>query len=558
MKAMQILSAAEMQTCDRATSERFGVPSLALMRAAANAVAAFARAEFPGARRVTVLCGRGNNGGDGMMAARLLSGAGLDVAAILLGAPEALTGDAAVAWKELAENPIRMRVDVAQTAVELERCSGALGADLIIDAILGTGFKPPMKGMALDALAWLGSSRTPVLAVDLPSGWPADATGATVDGPVFPADAVITFTAPKPAHVFGQLTRGWRDPVVVAPIGSPDAAIVSTLELEWTGSSLPLVQTGRAAAANKGSFGHVLVVGGSFGAAGGKAGAPAMAALAALRAGAGLVTAAVPEPALTAVSSVAPELMTWPLKANCEGCITAEDLTRDSLEALTAGKTVLAIGPGMGEAPETAEFLKILIETTTMPLVMDADALNLLAVHRELLARVSEMAKAGRTVVLTPHPGEMARLAGVSIAEVQADRLETARSFAAQTGVTLVLKGARTLVAHAGGRVAVNTTGNPAMAKGGSGDTLTGLIAGLIAQYPADAGRAVEAAVYLHGLAGDMAVRASDEHTLLATDCFRWLPRAFRFRPYRGTGYFWIKGLPAKGPRPESLREGRR
>ena len=425
MKAMQILSAAEMQACDRATSERFGVPSLSLMREAASAVAAFARAQFPDARRVTVLCGRGNNGGDGMMAARLLAGAGLDVSVILLGAPEALTGDASVAWKELAD-AVRVRVHVAQSAAELERLRGALGADLIIDAFLGTGFKPPMKGMALDALAWLGSSRAPVLAVDLPSGWPADATGATIDGPVFPADAVITFTAPKPAHVFGELTRGWRDPVAVAPIGSPDAAIVSSLGLEWAGSSLPLVESPRAAAANKGDFGHVLVVGGSFGAAGGKAGAPAMTGLAALRAGAGLVTAAVPEPALTAVSSVAPELMTWPLKANCDGCITAKNLTRETLEALTAGKSVLAIGPGMGQAPETAAFLKALLENTTMPLVMDADALNLLAADREMMARVGEMAKAGRTVVLTPHPGEMARLAGVSTAEVQANRLEVA------------------------------------------------------------------------------------------------------------------------------------
>jgi len=563
MNSMQILSAVEMQTCDRATSERSGVPSLVLMRAAASAVAAFARAEFPSARRVTVLCGRGNNGGDGMMAARLLSLAGLEVSVILLGAPEALAGDAAVAWKELVESAVRVQVHEAESGAELERYRGALGADLIIDAILGTGFKPPMKGIALDALAWLeqsqrGSSQVPVLAIDLPSGWPADATGATADGPVFPADAVITFTAPKPAHVFGQLTRGWRDPVVVAPIGSPDALIVSTLGVEWTGSSLPLVQGPRAEAAQKGGFGHVLVAGGSFGAAGGKAGAPAMTALAALRAGAGLVTAAVPEPALTAVSSVAPELMTWPLKANSAGCITAENLTRGSLEALTTGKTVLAIGPGMGQAPATAEFLETLIEATKMPLVLDADALNLLAADRGMMSRVAEMAKAGRTVVLTPHPGEMARLVGISTAEVQANRLQTARYLAAQLGVTLVLKGARTLVAHPGGRVAVNTSGNPAMAKGGSGDTLTGLIAALMAQYPAEAGRAVEAAVYLHGLAADMAVRATDEHTLLATDCLRWLPRAFRFNPYRGNGYLWIKGLAVKGPRNEFRREGRK
>ena len=188
-------------------------------------------------------------------------------------------------------------------------------ADLIVDAVLGTGFKPPMKGMALVALEWLRKSQAPVLAVDLPSGWPADETGATVSGAVFPADAVITFTAPKPAHVFGQLTRRWDQPIVVAPIGSPDAAIVSRLGIDWAGSSLALAQTPRAAAANKGNFGHVLVVGGTFGSAGGKAGAPVDDCPGCIARGAGLVTAAVPEPALPVVSSFAAELMTWPLEA---------------------------------------------------------------------------------------------------------------------------------------------------------------------------------------------------------------------------------------------------
>ena len=267
MIAMHVLSAAEMQACDRATTERFGIPSIQLMRAASSAVAAFAREQFPQARRVTVLCGRGNNGGDGMMAARLLADAGLDVTTLLLGAPEQITGDAAVAWSELATpmhgSPMHGSVHVVASAQELDRHKDALGADLIVDALLGTGFKPPLKGLALAALEWLQRSHAPVLAVDLPSGWPADETGAIVSGPVFPADAVITFTAPKPAHVFGQLTRRWDQPIVVAPIGSPDAAIVSTLGIDWAGSSLDLVQAPRAAASNKGNFGHVLVVGGA-------------------------------------------------------------------------------------------------------------------------------------------------------------------------------------------------------------------------------------------------------------------------------------------------------
>jgi hydroxyethylthiazole kinase-like uncharacterized protein yjeF len=561
MKAMLVLSAAEMQACDRATMERYGIPSLQLMRAASEAVAVFAWRQFPWARRMTVLCGRGNNGGDGMMAAQLLADAGCDVTTILLGSPEGLKGDAAEAWRQLTE-PECGTICVVNSAEELSQHNDALKADLIIDAVLGTGFKPPMKGLPLDALEWVKGSAAPVLAVDLPSGWPADARSASLNEPVFPADAVVTFTAPKPAHLFGQLTRRWDQPVVVAPIGSPDGAMVSTLGVRWAGSALKMVQTPRAAAANKGNFGHVLVVGGSIG----RSGAPAMTALGALRAGAGLVTAAAPASIVPQVAGVAPELMTWLLEESLTGGIAAENAVEDKLAALTERISVLAVGPGLGQRGETTEFFAALLRETRMPLVIDADGLNLLAADRALLAEVAGMAQGGRIVVMTPHPGEMARLAGKSAAEIQADRLETAREFARRNGVTLVLKGARTLVAHADGNVAVNTTGNPGMAKGGSGDLLTGLIAGLVAQHPGDAATAVEAAVYLHGLACDMAVRKADEHTLLATDGLAYLARAFRFRGAeyyaadeecsrarknfqsdRKNGYVWLQGLPRGG-----------
>jgi NAD(P)H-hydrate epimerase len=537
MVSMHVLSAAEMQTCDRLTTERFGVPSIDLMRAASAAVAAFARRQFPLARRVTVVCGHGNNGGDGMMAARLLASAGLEVTTLLLGARDSLTGDAAVAWRELT-SPAHGLIHIIETPEDLAGHQAALEADLILDAVVGTGFKPPLKGLAAAALKWIEGSKAPILAVDLPSGWPADATTTTVAGPVWPADAVITFTAPKPVHVFGQLTRHWSQPIVVAPIGSPEEAMVSALGLHWTGSALVLTQARRTAAANKGHFGHVLVVGGSVG----KSGAPAMASLAALRAGAGLVTAAVPAPVLPLVAAIAPELMTFPLAATHSGCISAENLAPELLATLTAGRTVLAIGPGLGKDPETVKFTTGLLSATKIPAVIDADALNILAAKPVLLAKLAK----GRTLVLTPHPGEMARLAGIPTAEVQANRLEVARNFAQRTRVTLVLKGARTLVAHPDGRVAVNTTGNPGMAKGGSGDLLTGLIAGLLAQYPTDAARAVEAAVYLHGLAADLAVRASDEHTLLATDSLAQLARAFRFCANGPNGYLWLQGMPAE------------
>ena len=543
MVPMHVLSAAEMQACDRATTAQFGVASIDLMRAAAAAVSTFAQAQFPRARRVTVLCGRGNNGGDGMMAARLLAaagpnGAGLDVTTLLLGAPEGLGADVVTAWSELLASARSGSVHVVEIAEQLAAHSEALKADLLVDAVVGTGFKPPLKGLALAALEWAKQSRAPILSVDLPSGWAADTTAAAPAGAVFPSDAVITFTAPKPAHVFAELTRRWDQPVVVAPIGSPDEAAVSTLRVDWAGSSLALAHAPRAAGANKGNFGHVLVVGGSYSAIGVRSGAPSMTSLAALRSGAGLVTAAVPAAVLPLVAAVAPELMTWLLPAGAAGGISADCLTPEALAGLMAGKTVLAIGPGLGQAAETVKFVTGLLAATKIPAVIDADALNILACKPVLLAKLAK----GRTVVLTPHPGEMARLAGITVAEVQANRLKVARGFAERFGVTLVLKGARTLIAHPDGRVAVNTTGNPGMAKGGSGDLLTGVVAGLLAQHPGEAGRAVEAAVCLHGLAADLAVREGDEHTLLATDSLPQISRAFRFQSRGENGYVWLQG----------------
>ena len=543
---MHVLSAAEMQACDRATTERFGIPSVDLMRHAAGAIAAFARLQFPRARRVTVLCGRGNNGGDGLMAARLLAESGLAVTVILLGSSADFKGDAAVAWREL-EAAASCTVHIVGAVEDLPRLRHVLATDLIVDAVVGTGFKPPLKGLALAALGWLtaglAESSIPVLAVDLPSGWPADETRATISDPVFPADAVVTFTAPKPAHLFGQLTRHWDQPVVVAPIGSPDEAIVSDLKIEWAGSAQALTLAPRATDANKGKFGHVLVVGGSFGSTGGKAGAPLMAALAAMRVGAGLVTAAVPAPALAVVSSYAPELMTWPLLANDAGQASPENVSPERLASLTKAITVLAIGPGLGQSDDIAKFCIGLLKATDMPAVLDADALNILARQPDVLAQLTQN---GRKVVITPHPGEMSRLAGVATAEVQANRLDTARNFAQKQGVIVVLKGARTLIAHPDGRVAVNTTGNPGMAKGGSGDLLTGMVAGLLAQHRDDPQTSVEAAVFLHGLAGDLAVRDGNERTLLATDSLPHLSQAFRFRSRRANGYVWLQGLPSE------------
>ena len=543
---MKILSAAEMQACDRTTTERFGIPSVQLMRNAAQSVVTFVRDQFPQAKRITILCGRGNNGGDGLMTSRLLIEAGLEVTTVLLGDPQGLKGDAAQAWAELKAIPNAL-VEIVTTPEELPQHSLALKTDLILDAVLGTGFYPPLRGLPLSALEWLKSSstkapiKTPILAIDLPSGWDADSTEATAEN-AYPADAIITFTAPKPAHVFGQLTHSIRQPIVVAPIGSPDEAIVSSLNLHWAGSSKAITDSERPADSNKGMYGHVLIIGGSTG----KSGAPAMASLAALRTGAGLVTAAIAPSVLPLVAAIAPELMTQTLAVTPTGEISSDNLNPESLKALLHRMTVLAIGPGLGTSPETVEFTLGLLQQSRLSAVIDADALNALATQPDLLPEIAQ----GRTIVLTPHPGEMARLTGLDTKQVQADRINIARDFAIRNQVTLVLKGWRTLIAHPDGSIAVNTTGNPGMAKGGSGDLLTGMVASLLAQHPKDPKQAVEAAVYLHGLAADITVRGAgiggDQHTLLATDSLTHLRTAFRFYPQAKSGYCWLQGQPAE------------
>src|SRR5579883_1890294 len=528
---MKILTADEMRACDQATSEQFGVPSLTLMENAGQAVACFVLREFPHARHITVLCGKGNNGGDGFVAARALSQAGRKVKVLLLGFAADLKGDAAAMFEQMEIAPA---LAPDEAALASEQVSELLQhADLFLDAVVGTGFKPPLRGVAAALRNRINALTTPVIAVDIPSGWDSDSREYQVEG-AYRADAVVTFTAPKLAHVCGNLTNSASKPIIVAPIGSPDEAIQSRLQLTWAGSYKKLAEAPRPAESNKGRHGHVLVIAGSYG----KSGAAAMASLAALRAGAGLVTAAVPQPILDSVARIAPELMTIPLRAGGHGEISSSNLDRDTLDELLDKKTVIAIGPGIGQSPETEKFLLGLLEKTELPIVLDADALNILAQHKD------QINGRDRTLVLTPHPGEMARLAGISIREVQADRENLARQFATEHRVTLVLKGWRTLIAHPDGSVALNTTGNPGMAKGGSGDILTGIVAAMLAQYPHLAGDAVNAAVYIHGLAADFALHEQDEHTLLATDTIAHLSSAFRFRSEDKDGYVWIQGMP--------------
>ncbi|MDQ2834954.1 MAG: NAD(P)H-hydrate dehydratase [Acidobacteriota bacterium] len=540
---MRILTAAEMDTVDRRSAEEFGISLETLMEGAGSRVAEFCTRHYPTASRVVVLCGKGNNGGDGLVAARMLSRAGKAVHVVLLGRADALQGQAAEALRKLREEVVGVALDEAVDEDSLRRCAPEVQrAELLVDAVVGTGFKPPLRGVAVAARDLVETLDTPVVAVDLPSGWDADSLEQKAEG-AFRADAVVTFTAPKRAHVFGHLTRNERTggtfgPVVVGQIGSPAAAVDSGSHLElsdlsWTGGAKMLAEKPRDVNSNKGLYGHVLVIGGSAG----KAGAPAMASLACLRAGAGLVTAAVPRGIVDTVARIAPELMMVPLAEGSKGAVSFKNLDGAKLDALLKKVSVVALGPGLSTDGDAPEFARHVVEKTTLPVVIDADALNAFDGKTEMLHGT------GRVMVLTPHPGEMARLAGMTVKQVEADRLGLARRFAIKHKVTLVLKGWRTLVAHPDGSVAVNTSGNPSMAKGGSGDILTGIVAAMLAQFPREVKRAVEAAVYLHGLAGDFAAHAMDEHTVLATDTVAHLSNAFRYRVTDRDGLVWVCGL---------------
>ncbi|HEY1993960.1 MAG TPA: NAD(P)H-hydrate epimerase, partial [Edaphobacter sp.] len=310
---MNILTAEEMSAVDRRTAEDFGVPLKSLMEHAGNAVATFCLRQYGSESRTVVLCGKGNNGGDGFVAARRLAQSGWSVRVVLLGRMEDVAGEAAVVLQRLRDEPSGVIVDEVVEEAALKACAPLIrDAELLIDAVVGTGFKPPLRGLAVLLREMVEGLDTPIVAVDLPSGWDANSMEQTADG-AFRADAVVTFTAPKRAHMFGHLTRnektgGTFGPVVVAEIGSPQQAVVSAGGLTWTGTSKVLAEKPRDVNSNKGKFGHVLVIGGSYG----KAGAPAMASLACLRTGAGLVTAAVPRSIVDTVAAIAPELMMVP------------------------------------------------------------------------------------------------------------------------------------------------------------------------------------------------------------------------------------------------------
>ncbi|HKI00511.1 MAG TPA: NAD(P)H-hydrate dehydratase [Thermoanaerobaculia bacterium] len=510
---MRILTAEAMREVDRAAIEEIGIPSLVLMENAAIGVVEALGKAFGEAESVAVFCGPGNNGGDGLAVARHLSVRGWEVRIFVITGGRDLSADAAVQLGicRKAELPI---MEIASADVMDAAFDAAAECDLVVDALFGTGLDRPLDGLFALVVDAINALPAPCVAVDLPSG--LSGSQSQLIGPHVEADLTVTFAAPKLPHVFPPAADAVGE-MVVTDLGIP-TRLVEDVEEEagdlhlLMGEELADLLPVREAGTHKGDYGHVLIVAGSPG----KAGAAILAARAAVRAGSGLVTAAVPEPVLQTVDLGSVESMTLGLPAGASGQI-ADEAVDVVLEA-AEGKTVLALGPGLGQDPATAAAIRRIVLDCPLPLVLDADGINAFA------GRAGELAARRAETILTPHPGELGRLLGISTATIQEDRVAAARGAAEETGAIVVLKGHLSLVAS-GTAVFVNPTGNPGMATGGSGDVLTGLIAGLLAQG-LDALDATVLAVYLHGLAGDLAAGRLGEMALAAGDLIEILPAA--------------------------------
>jgi NAD(P)H-hydrate epimerase len=493
---MKILTPEQIREVDRLSTEKYGIPSLILMENAGMRVAEVIEDRFENLEELTIgiLCGKGNNGGDGFVVARQLIQKGCFPFVYLFANEDEVKGDAKTnlnILKALGYPP----TIVANEHEWNEEMLELIDADVIVDALLGTGAKRPVEGLYRTVVENIAHdfSRAEIVAIDVPT-------------PGVQADVTVTFSALKPSLVFYPDSEDAGD-VILGEIGNPAELI------ESEDHKLNLIQAHelpvRAADSNKGTYGRVLIIGGSRG----KTGAAAMAGQAALRAGAGLVTVAAPESVLSVIAASMPELMTEPLEETIGGTIANQSVIQ-----LTKNKTVVAVGPGLGTFPETQAFVRRVVSECHAQMVIDADGLNAIAGFEGDFGGA----------VLTPHPGEMGRLIGTDAQDVNANRVEVASDFAARRNAYVVLKGYRSIVAAPDGSVYVNPTGNPGMATGGTGDILTGMLAGILAQE--HLGSFIERlclAVYLHGLAGDLAAEEIGEQSLVATDLLRFLPKAW-------------------------------
>lgn len=507
---MIIVSCAEMRQMEK-ESMAAGISSLRLMENAGSAAARFIRENMQvSGKRCLVLCGCGNNGGDGFVVARRLYESNAQVIVVLTaGVPR--TPEAS----EMFERINSLRITVIDASQD-ERCAAAImKSDIVVDAIYGTGFHGEVEDPVVAGLIdTVNKSPATVFALDMPSGANAD-TGKASKSCV-KADFTVTFGAPKTGQYLYPASN-YCGKVVSVGIGMPESVYnscesrVELLEKSMIADMLPR----REKNSNKGTYGKVLCLCGSLG----MAGAAYLAASGALRCGAGLVTLGVPQPVYLPIASKLNECMVYPLDATKGGAIAYSSLERISGLAKTA--TVMLIGCGLSRDEETQRVVWELVSKADCPIILDADGINAFEGHINLL-RTSK-----NELILTPHPGEMARLCGKSIDEIQHNRLEVAREFATENGVTLVLKGANTIVAAKDGRVFINPTGNPGMAKGGSGDILAGMIASFAAQKIAPE-KAACCGVFIHGSAGDRAAEKLSKYGMIPTDMLMEVPQIFR------------------------------
>jgi hydroxyethylthiazole kinase-like uncharacterized protein yjeF len=528
---MKVLTAAEMREVDRLTTERYAIPTVQLMETAGSRIAeAYKKAIHGSAAHpvtVAVLCGKGNNGGDGLVAARHLQSSETKVNVYLFAESRDLHNDAATnlqRWLATGNQVISITDESAWRKVWPEICN----AQVVVDAIFGTGFRGAATGVIAKAIAAINhesrnataASPTLILAVDTPSGLPSDTERA--EGPVLYAHKTVTFTAPKPGQLISHDAAA-VGVLEVAHIGSPLSLVeeIGKGSLRWVEpqefARLPLVRT---VDSHKGLYGHALVIAGSLG----KTGAAIMAGYAALRSGAGLVTVATPDVVLPIIASAHPELMTEPLAATPDGTASIQNLTQQRFERIAENKDVLALGPGLGQNPETQDFIRKVVLQTELQVVLDADGLNAFAGNADQFRN-----RKSKFLAITPHPGEMARLLMCSIKEVQQDRIKTAQEAARRWNAHVILKGSHTIIAGPDGDTFINTSGNPGLAKGGSGDALTGVLAALTAQFKTDDWtRILALGVHLHGKAAEFATKNTDESGLLATEVADAIPHARR------------------------------
>ncbi len=510
---MKVLTPAEMSAMDRQATDQFGIPSLTLMENAGRAVAEAAAGMIGplAGRKISLFCGKGNNGGDGLVAARHLLRMGARPAVFLLCSFQDLRGDPRINLDAATRAGVRVTAVTGSLDTEGLR-RAAHGSSLVVDALLGTGFSPPVRGLYGEAVSLINGLGVPVLSVDLPSGLSADS--GTVSGAAVEAAATVTFGLPKPGlFLFPAALRCGT--VFLADIGFPSRLVEKVAASHYL--LTPLLAASklrpRRRDSHKGTHGHVLAVAGSRG----FVGAAVLTCRGALRAGAGLVTAALPESQAPPSLDGVPEAMVLPLPETGRGA-PGEEALEVILEHLPS-KKVVALGPGISRSPGTARLVRHLLPQVTVPMVIDADGLNALAESLSVLLECKS------EVIITPHPGELGRLLGLTASEVQEKRSELARQFSQKYGVITVLKGAHTVVATPAGEVYFNTTGNPGMAAGGMGDVLTGVIAALAAQgaSPLDAALL---GVYLHGRAGDLAAAASGQVGYLAGEVADRIPEA--------------------------------